>query len=102
MPVFTACSGADNPDTRSVVAGHTRPVYAISALWDEMEKVTVNEMLQLRMARRAPPGVADKSPQVRNYCSLTESKSAGGVPLDTSDSADCGYFTQPDEFKPDH
>lgn len=104
IPVFTPCSPADNPETRAVATGHTRHVYAISAFWDDMEKVTINDILQLRVAQGAPPGVADKSPHVsleRNHCSLTDSKAAGSVLLDTSDTADSDYFTQLDESKPD-
>lgn len=105
IPDFTPCSAADNPETRAAASGHTRPVYAISAFWDDMEKVTINDILQLRMARGASPRVADKSPHVSlgtNHCSLTHSKSPGGVPPDTSDTADSDYFTQLDESKPDH
>lgn len=100
IPAFTPSSPADNPETSAVAAGHPRPVYAISAFWDNMEKVTINDILQLRMARGAP----DKSPHSNlptNHCSLANSKSATGVPLDTSDSADSDYFTQLDESKPD-
>lgn len=100
IPVFTPSSPADNPETSAVAAGHPRPVFAISAFWDNMEKVTINDILQLRMARGAP----DKSPHSNlptNRCSLANSKSATGVPLDTSDSADSDYFTQLDESKPD-
>lgn len=104
-PVFTPCSVADNPETHAVASGHTRPVYAISAFWDDMEKVTINDILQLRMARGTPPGVAGKLPHAsrgRTRCSLSDSKSADGVPLDTSDTADSDYSTQLDECKPDH
>lgn len=97
--VFTP-SLEDNPETRAVAAGHPRPVYAISAFWDNMEKVTINDILQLRMARGAP----DKSPHSNlptNHCSLANNKSATGVLLDTSDSADSDYFTQFEESKPD-
>lgn len=103
LPVFTPCSAADNPERRAAAAGHTRPVYAISAFWDDMEKVTINDILQLRVARGTPLGVADKSPHISLETNhLTDSKSAGGVPLDTSDTADSDYFTQLDESKPDH
>lgn len=104
VPVFTPCSAADHPETGAVAAGHTRPVFAISAFWDDMEKVTINDILQLRVARGAAPGVADQSPQVspeRDHCSLTDSKSAGAARLNTSDAADSDYFTQLDESKPD-
>lgn len=103
-PLFTSCSMADNPETHAIASGHTRPVYAMSAFWDDMEKVTINDILQLRMARGTPPGVPGKLPHAsrgRNHCSLSDSKPADGVPLDTSDTADSDYFTQLDECKPD-
>lgn len=101
IPVFTLA--ADNLETRAAAAGQAPPVYAISAFWYDMEKVTINDILQLRMAEGAPPGVADKSAHVSLetlHCSLTDSQSAAGVPLDTSDTADSDYFTQLDESKP--
>ncbi|TNM88831.1 hypothetical protein fugu_005085 [Takifugu bimaculatus] len=104
VPVFTPSSPADSPDSCAVAAGRPRPVYAISAFWDDMEKVTINDILQLRMAGGASPGLGDKSPHVSlptNHSSLADSKSAAGVPLDTSDTADSDYFTQLDEPKPD-
>ncbi|XP_054879376.1 uncharacterized protein LOC129353948 [Poeciliopsis prolifica] len=92
------CSAADSPETFAKAAGQTQPVYAISAFWDEVEKLTINDILQIRMGRR---------------CQLTE-ETAGGLPadpsqvdpldnsmMDTSDAADSDYFTQPDESKRD-
>lgn len=104
IPVFTPSSPADGPESCAVAAGSPRPVYAISAFWDDMEKVTINDILQLRMAGGASPGLGDKSPHVSlpiNHSALADSKSAAGVPLDTSDTADSDYFTQLDEPKPD-
>lgn len=106
IPVFTPPSLADSPKSCAVAAGHPRPVYAISAFWDDMEKVTINDILQLRKVGGVSPEVGDKSPHInlpsdRNDSSLTDSKSAAGIPLDTADTADSDYFTQLDEAKPD-
>lgn len=104
IPVFTPSSPADSPESCAVAAGRPRPVYAISAFWDDMEKVTINDILQLRMAGGASPGVGDKPPLVSlptNHSALADGKSAAGVPPDTSDTADSDYFTQLDEPKPD-
>lgn len=104
IPVFTPSSPADSPESCAVAAGRPRPVHAISAFWDDMEKVTINDILQLRMAGGASPGLGDQSPPVSlppNHSSFADSKSAAGVPLDTSDAADSDYFTQLDEPKPD-
>lgn len=104
IAVFTPSSLADSPESCAVAAGRPRPVYAISAFWDDMEKVTINDILQLRMAGGASPGVGDKPPHVSlptNHSASADGKSAAGVPLDTSDTADSDYFTQLDEPKPE-
>lgn len=105
---LTPCSVADSPETYPIAAGHTRPVYAISAFWDEMEKLTINDILQLRMGRNTPP----RNTQITvtpydddfstNHSSLVDTVeyTDGGL-MDTSDTADSDYFTQADESKPD-
>ncbi|XP_044031520.1 uncharacterized protein perm1 [Siniperca chuatsi] len=107
---LTPGSVADSPETYAEATGHTRPVYAISAFWDEMEKLTINDILQLRVGRSTPPretqGIA--TPNVDDFptdhSSLADTVeynlSDGGL-MDTSDTADSDYFTQPDESKPD-
>ncbi|XP_034725580.1 serine-rich adhesin for platelets isoform X2 [Etheostoma cragini] len=102
----TLCSVADSPETYAEAAGHTRPVYAISAFWDEMEKLTIHEILQLRMGRSTPPRETQETvtPSVDDLSCLINSAEYnlldGGL-MDTSDTADSDYFTQPDESKPD-
>lgn len=107
---LTPCTVADSPETYAAAAGHHRPVYAMSAFWDEMEKLTINDILQLRMGRVSPPAGADKAatPHVDD---LAESHSSAVDPtelslpdaslMDGSDNADSDYFTQPDDSKPD-
>ncbi|KAG7244623.1 hypothetical protein INR49_029642 [Caranx melampygus] len=51
----TPCSVADDPEAYAKATGRTQPVYAISAFWDEMEKLTINDILQLRMGKSTPP-----------------------------------------------
>nr|XP_046239581.1 uncharacterized protein LOC124056307 [Scatophagus argus] len=106
----TPCSVADSPETYALAAGHTRPVYAISAFWDEMEKLTINDILQLRMGRSTPPRDKQEtvSPNVddfpTNHNSLVDALDynlSDGALIDTSDTADSDYFTQPDESKAD-
>ncbi len=105
----TPCPVADSPETCAQAAGHARPVFAISAFWDEMEKLTINDILQLRMGGSTPPRETqetatpnDDSPT--NHSSLADpgeyNLSDGGL-MDTSDTTDSDYFTQPDESKPD-
>ncbi|XP_068449770.1 uncharacterized protein perm1b [Clinocottus analis] len=99
----TPCSTADSPETYAEAAGHTRPVYAISSFWDEMEKLTINDILQLRMGGRTPARETPVTPNIGDLSSLDDtaeySLSDGGL-MDTSDAADSDYFTQPDESKP--
>lgn len=96
----TPCSAADSPETYAAAAGLPRLVYSISAFWDDMEKLTINDILQLRMARSPSPrettDVTTHSLADTDEYNLSE----GGL-MDTSDTADSDYFTQPDESKPD-
>lgn len=107
---LTPCFVADSPETYAEAAGHTRPVYAISAFWDEMEKLTINDILQLRMSRSPPPrdtqetgtpNVGDFSTNHRSLVDTVEYNLSDGSPIDISDTADSDYFTQADESKPD-
>ncbi|XP_071349620.1 uro-adherence factor A [Trachinotus anak] len=106
----TPCSAANNPEAYAKAAGHTQPVYAISAFWDEMEKLTINDILQLRMGRSTPPwetqetatAYVDESPTGHGTVgdAVPYNLPDGGL-MDMSDTADSDYFTQPDESKPD-
>lgn len=107
---LTPCPVADSPEAYAEATGHVRPVYAISAFWDEMEKLTINDILQLRMGRSPPPRDTQETatPNVdgfltnhRSSIDAVDNSSSDGGLMDTSDTADSDYFTQPDEFKPD-
>ncbi|KAG7323583.1 hypothetical protein KOW79_013285 [Hemibagrus wyckioides] len=75
-------------DTDSV-SQPTPPVYAISSFWNEMEKLTINDILRLRLVSQAQhPSVLLQS----DDSSIAE----------VTDAADSGYFTHSDESKPDH
>ncbi|XP_071369931.1 PGC-1 and ERR-induced regulator in muscle protein 1 [Centroberyx affinis] len=63
-------------------------VYAMSSFWSEMEKLTIKDILGLRMASSSAPS---------SLPALPENEAA-----DASDAADSGYFAQLDESKPDH
>ncbi|AWP02752.1 Hypothetical protein SMAX5B_002196 [Scophthalmus maximus] len=106
----TPCPAANSPETYAEVAGHTRPVFAISAFWDEMEKLTINDILQLRMGRSTPPGETQETVTAHaDECSTSHDfladtaqyNSCDGGLMELSDTADSDYFTQPDESKPD-
>ncbi|XP_029358815.1 uncharacterized protein perm1b [Echeneis naucrates] len=110
-PDLTATPLADSPEAYAKAAGHTRPVYAISDFWDEMEKLTINDILQLRMGRRIPPwethntGKADGDESPMSHGDpvgpLKHNMPPDGGLMDTLDNADSDYCTQPDESKPD-
>uniref|UniRef100_A0A669EFX4 Uncharacterized protein n=1 Tax=Oreochromis niloticus TaxID=8128 RepID=A0A669EFX4_ORENI len=106
----TTCSEEDCPETYAKAVGHSQPVYAISAFWDEMEKLTINDILQLRMNRCSSPretGEAttpnvDESPTNHGpLVDTVEYNLSCSTPMDMSDTADSDYFTQADESKPD-
>lgn len=105
---LTPCSAADSPETYVAAASQNRPVCAMSAFWDEMEKLTINDILQLRMGRNSPPRNMQKTVTPydddfsTNHSSLVDTGeyTDGGL-IDTSDAADSDYFTQADESKPD-
>lgn len=67
----------------------TPPIYAMSSFWNEMEKLTINDILRLRLVGQA------QHPSV--LLQVEDSSIA-----DVTDAADSGYFTHSDEFKPDH
>uniref|UniRef100_A0A668ST89 Uncharacterized protein n=1 Tax=Oreochromis aureus TaxID=47969 RepID=A0A668ST89_OREAU len=103
-------SAEDCPETYAKAVGHSQPVYAISAFWDEMEKLTINDILQLRMNRCSSPretGEAttpnvDESPTNHGpLVDTVEYNLSCSTPMDMSDTADSDYFTQADESKPD-
>ncbi|XP_017263540.1 uncharacterized protein si:ch211-157b11.14 isoform X2 [Kryptolebias marmoratus] len=97
---------ADSPETYTQAAGQTKPVYAISAYWDEMKKLTINDILQVRNGSCSPsePEQENAMPNPLNLrppvdaadCSLSDSSL-----MDTSDAADSDYFTQPEESRSD-
>lgn len=64
------------------------PVYAISSFWNEMEKLTINDILRIR--------------QIGNtqHTSILTQPEDGSI-ADTTDAGDSGYFTLPDDSKPD-
>ncbi|XP_060898833.1 uncharacterized protein LOC132977924 [Labrus mixtus] len=104
------CLVVDSPETYAEAVGNTRPVYAISAFWDEMEKLTINDILQLRMGGSPPPrkthetvtpdvGDFPKNPSSSDETMEYSLSNFGS--MDASDTADSDYSTQADESKPD-
>lgn len=109
-PVPNLTVTADDPEAYARDTGRTQPVYAISAFWDEMEKLTINDILQLRTGKSTPPwetqetGAASGDDSPVNHSTLihmAQDNSPDGGLMDMSDAADSDYFTQPDESKPD-
>ncbi|XP_017160443.1 dentin sialophosphoprotein [Poecilia reticulata] len=96
------CSAADSPETFAKAAGQAQPVYAISAFWDEVEKLTINDILQIRMGISCRSTEETAGPDASDL--PTDTSQAGPLDnsmMDTSDAADSDYFTQPDESKRD-
>uniref|UniRef100_A0A3P9IMQ5 Uncharacterized protein n=1 Tax=Oryzias latipes TaxID=8090 RepID=A0A3P9IMQ5_ORYLA len=87
-PTQVLAPAPDSPERHARAEGNTRPVYAISTFWDHMEKLTINDILHLRMgASRAPR----QDPEVPHGDDVT----------DAGETADSDYFTQSDESKPE-
>ncbi|XP_051932443.1 uncharacterized protein LOC127607808 isoform X2 [Hippocampus zosterae] len=93
---------ADGPEAYAQAAGRAPCVYAISDFWDEMEKLTINDILQLRMTR-SPPSTetSDVPSQSGSLADPNELHLTDGGLTDASDAADSDYFTQPDDSKVD-
>ncbi|KAK7128870.1 hypothetical protein R3I94_017181 [Phoxinus phoxinus] len=64
------------------------PVYAMSSFWNEMEKLTINDILRLRQIGNT-----------QHTSILTQPEDSSIA--DTTDAGDSGYFTLPDDSKPD-
>ncbi|XP_023180511.1 dentin sialophosphoprotein-like [Xiphophorus maculatus] len=96
------CSAADSPETFAKAAGQAQPVYAISAFWDEVEKLTINDILQIRMGRSSRLPEETARPDASNLpTDPSQVDPLDSSMMDTSDAADSDYFTQPDESKRD-
>lgn len=85
-------------------------VFAISSFWDEMEKLTINDILHLRFANTQYPST--DAFHLHETTSLPDSHDSSPldpadicdqdtVPLDALDNADSDYFTHLDDSKPD-
>ncbi|XP_056589663.1 PGC-1 and ERR-induced regulator in muscle protein 1 [Triplophysa dalaica] len=82
-------SGSKDPENIVLEADQIpSPVFAISSFWNEMEKLTINDILRLRMIGSAQHPSVLTQPDDRSVA-------------DTTDAADSGYFTQPDDSKPE-
>ncbi|XP_067111140.1 uncharacterized protein perm1b [Osmerus mordax] len=111
----TPCSVPESPERYTPLVP-TRPVYAISAFWDEMEKLTIKDILQLRKTRSPSPireahqlptttgeqvDVIDTHVLDNSIADSTEYLLTDGPQVDPSDTADSDYFTHLDDSKPD-
>ncbi|XP_051568594.1 uncharacterized protein LOC127449294 [Myxocyprinus asiaticus] len=105
-------SSSNSAKTLEAAVGPTRPIYAISSFWDEMEKFTINDILQLRTGNNSSPlresiiqgecspiETADAHLQDRGEVdSKDESVEDSGL---VDDAADSDYFTHVDDSRPD-
>lgn len=83
----TELKTGDN-DPESVSLDLPSPVFAISSFWNEMEKLTINDILKLRLVGNS-----------QHTSILTQPEDSSIV--DITDAADSGYFTQLDDSKQD-
>lgn len=82
------------------------PIYALSSFWDEMEKLTINDILHVRsapnwspMSRSVISVESDIHPEDKDLLTFKHNSLQETDLMD--DSADSGYFTHVDESKPD-
>lgn len=95
----------ESPEAYAKATGNNEPVYAISAFWDEMEKLTINDILHIRMGRCMLPveealNTDELVSTSFDFKSPTPVNPESAV-LDTLDAADSDYCTNLDESKPD-
>ncbi|XP_077054412.1 uncharacterized protein perm1b [Siphateles boraxobius] len=91
-------------------SGPTRPIFAISSFWDEMEKLTINDILQLRIANNRSLLTESIVPEEINDVDTVDTHLDSGEVESKDDSledglvddaADSDYFTHLDDSKPD-
>ncbi|XP_067316189.1 uncharacterized protein perm1b [Pseudorasbora parva] len=88
--------------------GPTPPIFAISSFWDEMEKLTINDILQLRVDNNKSPLTESIVPGDISHVDThlldrgdVESKDDSLEDGLVDDAADSDYFTHLDDSKPD-
>ncbi|XP_053491944.1 uncharacterized protein LOC128614565 [Ictalurus furcatus] len=82
------------------------PIYALSSFWDEVEKLTINDILHLRSAHNRSPMsgsviTEDSDVHLEEKGLLTSKQDSVQESSLMDDSADSDYFTHVDESKPD-
>ncbi|XP_073707371.1 uncharacterized protein perm1b isoform X2 [Garra rufa] len=80
-------------------SGPTPPIFAISSFWDEMEKLTINDILQLRTVNNT--SLLTESTISEESSPAVESKDDNLEDGLLDDAADSDYFTHLDDSKPD-
>ncbi|KAG9277154.1 hypothetical protein AMEX_G7142 [Astyanax mexicanus] len=90
------------PPNQSLKAaeGPSRPIYALSSFWDEMEKLTINDILHLRVANSCP-ALHDNPARLLDTALLDSKDTDLQDSILVDDSADSDYFTHVDDSKPD-
>ncbi|XP_076125135.1 uncharacterized protein perm1b [Alosa pseudoharengus] len=107
LPEDSETKGWVSEESLTEALNPARPVFAISSFWDEMEKLTINDILHLRCGD-------DQSPSTDAYHlheSISLPSTYNSSPLDPTDTceqdmdaldnADSDYFTHLDDSKPD-
>nr|XP_061788568.1 uncharacterized protein perm1 [Nerophis lumbriciformis] len=102
LPEVIVTQVADSPEAYAQAAGHKQSVYAISAFWEEMEKLTINDILHLRTTRSPPLSeTSDVPTQTSSLVDPEEHHLTHGGLTDFSDAGDSDYFTQASDSKAD-
>ncbi|NP_001128608.1 uncharacterized protein LOC799552 [Danio rerio] len=91
--------------------GPTPPIFAISSFWDEMEKLTINDILQIRIANSRSLPKENIVPEESSHVDVinaqllerdeVESKNESLEDGLVDDMTDSDYFTHLDDSKPD-
>lgn len=99
-------SSSNRAQTPDETLGPTRPIFAMSSFWDEMEKLTINDILELRTANNNTPSKEkeDTLDTIDAYVDQSEVDPKDDHIDDSGlidDAADSDYFTHLDDCKPD-
>ncbi|XP_051996416.1 uncharacterized protein LOC127653679 [Xyrauchen texanus] len=105
-------SSSNSAKTLEAAVGPARPIYAISSFWDEMEKLTINDILQLRTANNSSPLRESNIPEECRPVETVDANLQDRGEVDSKDesiddsglvddNADSDYFTHVDDSRPD-
>ncbi|XP_060775630.1 uncharacterized protein LOC132885228 isoform X2 [Neoarius graeffei] len=104
LPSQEAQNDGSRKESLEAAVGPNCPIYALSSFWDEMEKLTIKDILHLRSAHNRSPmsgSVVTEESDVEDKNLLPSKQDRGQESGLMDDSADSDYFTHVEESKPD-